>query len=62
MMEVTIAEMLKSNGYNTGMVGKWHLGDQKAENKPNGQGFDFYYGILYSHDYKGTLCKYGHSD
>lgn len=50
--EITIAEMLKANGYNTGMVGKWHLGDQKDENKPNGQGFDFYYGILYSHDYR----------
>ena len=55
--EVTIAEMLKSNGYNTGMVGKWHLGDQKAENKPNGQGFDFYYGILYSHDYKAPYVN-----
>ena len=50
--EVTIAEMLKANGYHTGMVGKWHLGDQKNENKPNGQGFDYFYGILYSHDYK----------
>ena len=50
--EITIAEMLKANGYNTGMVGKWHLGDQKDENKPNGQGFDFFYGILYSHDYR----------
>ena len=50
--EITIAEMLKANGYNTGMVGKWHLGDQKPENKPNGQGFDYFYGILYSHDYR----------
>lgn len=50
--EVTIAEMLKNNGYKTAMVGKWHLGDQHDYNKPNGQGFDFYYGMLYSQDYR----------
>ncbi len=55
--EVTIAEMLKGNGYQTGMVGKWHLGDQKDENKPNGQGFDFFYGVLYSHDYRMPYVK-----
>lgn len=50
--EVTLAELLKKNGYQTGMVGKWHLGDQKDFNKPNGQGFDSFYGLLYSHDYR----------
>lgn len=55
--EVTIAEMLKKNGYRTGMVGKWHLGDQRAQNKPNGQGFDFFYGLLYSHDYRAPYVK-----
>ncbi|MDR0891687.1 MAG: sulfatase-like hydrolase/transferase [Mediterranea sp.] len=49
--EVTIAEMLKSVGYNTGMVGKWHLGDH-PENLPTAQGFDSYFGLLYSHDYR----------
>ncbi|WP_090392594.1 sulfatase-like hydrolase/transferase [Niabella drilacis] len=55
--EVTLAEMLKKRGYRTGMVGKWHLGDQKPYNKPNGQGFDFYYGILYSHDYRNPYVN-----
>jgi arylsulfatase A len=50
--EVTIAEMLKKVGYHTAMIGKWHLGDQHDYNLPTGQGFDSYYGMLYSHDYR----------
>jgi len=37
--EITIAEMLKSAGYNTGIFGKWHLGDNYPS-RPNDQGFD----------------------
>ena len=47
--EVTIAEVLKSAGYKTGMFGKWHLSDQ-PEFRPTRQGFDKYFGIPYSHD------------
>ncbi len=47
--EVTIAEVLRSAGYRTGMIGKWHLGDQLAF-LPNQQGFDWFYGIPYSDD------------
>ncbi|MDF7799597.1 sulfatase-like hydrolase/transferase [Pontiellaceae bacterium B1224] len=47
--EITIAEVLKAAGYKTGMVGKWHLGDQ-AKFLPPRQGFDEYSGIPYSHD------------
>ena len=36
--EITIAEVLKSAGYKTGMFGKWHLGDQ-PEFLPTRQGF-----------------------
>ncbi|CDT04160.1 sulfatase-like hydrolase/transferase [Sphingobacterium faecium] len=54
--EVTIAEMLKQRGYRTALVGKWHLGD-KAESLPNAQGFDFFYGMLYSHDYRAPYVK-----
>jgi len=47
--EVTIAEVLKSKGYATACVGKWHLGDQ-PEFLPTAQGFDSYFGIPYSND------------
>ncbi len=47
--EVTIAEMLKPRGYATGMMGKWHLGDQPPF-LPTRQGFDEFFGLPYSHD------------
>ena len=47
--EVTVAERLKTLGYATQCVGKWHLGDQ-PEFLPTKQGFDHYFGIPYSND------------
>jgi arylsulfatase A len=47
--EVTIAELLKSVGYATAAVGKWHLGDEKTF-LPTRQGFDEYFGLPYSND------------
>lgn len=41
--EITIAEVLKANGYATGLFGKWHLG-ASLENGPLEQGFDTFYG------------------
>ena len=52
--EYTIAELLRDNGYKTGMVGKWHLG-HKYEFLPLQQGFDFFYGIPYSNDMASTV-------
>ncbi|KGB54494.1 Sulfatase family protein [Sphingopyxis sp. LC81] len=49
--EVTIAEVLKADGYRTGMIGKWHLGDH-APYLPNQFGFDSFYGAHYSNDMK----------
>jgi arylsulfatase len=49
LQETTMAEMLKSNGYNTAVFGKWHLGDS-PEFMPLNQGFDEYFGIPYSND------------
>ena len=45
----TIAQMLKSAGYNTAMMGKWHLGD-KADALPTRYGFDHWFGTPYSND------------
>jgi arylsulfatase A-like enzyme len=36
---------MKANGYATGMVGKWHLGDDAAHH-PNKRGFDEYFGFV----------------
>ena len=47
--EETIAELLKSKGYKTGMVGKWHLG-QRPPFFPLQQGFDEWLGLPYSND------------
>jgi len=47
--EITIAEVLKQQGYATACIGKWHLGDQPPV-LPTRQGFDFYLGIPYSDD------------
>lgn len=68
LAEVTIAERLKSAGYVTGQVGKWHLdiGGKKGvkgmrimnEHMPHGQGFDEYFRgelrqFYASHDLQG---------
>lgn len=47
--EVTIAEVLKDQGYATAAIGKWHLGDQPPF-LPTRQGFDEYFGVPYSDD------------
>lgn len=59
--EQTIAELLKDNGYKTGMVGKWHLG-HKVPFLPLQQGFDEFLGLPYSndmwaYDYNGEKWK-----
>ena len=42
--EVTIAELLKEQGYATAAFGKWGLGAPASEGDPNRQGFDRFYG------------------
>jgi arylsulfatase A-like enzyme len=50
--EVTIADALKSRGYATAHVGKWHLGVIEGS-RPNEQGFDESFGLPYSNDMDG---------
>ena len=41
----TIASLIKQSGYNTALIGKWHLGF-RPEWGPNAHGFDEFFGIL----------------
>lgn len=47
--ETTIASILRSRGYKTGIFGKWHLG-HRLEFLPMNFGFDEYFGLPYSND------------
>ena len=51
--EITLAEGLKTKGYATACVGKWHLG-HLPKYLPTSQGFDSYFGIPYSNDMDRT--------
>lgn len=44
--EVTLAEELKTAGYHTNLVGKWHLGWSRPSKTPLNRGFDYFYGFL----------------
>ncbi|MFM8904532.1 MAG: sulfatase, partial [Verrucomicrobiota bacterium] len=51
--ELTMAEALKSVGYRTGIIGKWHLGvwaNDRPEHHPLNHGFDFHFGLMHSND------------
>ncbi len=43
--EITIASMLKEEGYSTAAFGKWHLGALDGY-RPNERGFDYFWGFL----------------
>tara|TARA_B110000881_G_C18587813_1_gene525947 strand:+ start:1284 stop:2741 length:1458 start_codon:yes stop_codon:yes gene_type:complete len=46
--DVTLAEMLKENGYNTAAIGKWGLAeseDPELKSMPLQQGFDYFFGL-----------------
>jgi len=54
--EVTLPEILKTRGYATACIGKWHLGHQ-AKFLPGRHGFDYHFGTPYSNDMNGNQYK-----
>jgi arylsulfatase A-like enzyme len=50
----SLPALLKANGYATGLIGKWHLGD-KPEFGPNAHGFDEFFGFV-----SGAVDYYTH--
>ncbi len=43
---ITVAKVLKANGYRTALIGKWGLGGPMTTGIPNNQGFDYFFGYL----------------
>ena len=59
MDALNISKLLKSNGYNTALMGKWHLG-LSLDTGPNHYGFDYTYGYLHGQiDQYNHVYKYG---
>ena len=55
--DVTVAELLKAQGYATGIIGKWGIGEPGTTGIPNRQGFDTWFGYLnqrHAHNYWPT--------
>jgi arylsulfatase A-like enzyme len=44
--EYLLPQILKSAGYHTAMIGKWHLGHADKKFWPQQRGFDYFYGVL----------------
>ncbi len=56
--ETLLSQRLKEQGYRTGLVGKWHLGEAVPGHHPRERGFDFFFGMLGgSHAYFPTPSK-----
>jgi arylsulfatase A-like enzyme len=60
--EQTLATGLRQHGYSTGLIGKWHLGNDAAvrgdrEHHPNRHGFEYFYGIPFTNlkDFNGKF-------
>jgi len=53
---LTIAEVFKTKGYATGLIGKWHIGDSE-QHLPHRQGFDTTYYINKSNNQTKTIWR-----
>ncbi|HZR25339.1 MAG TPA: sulfatase [Vicinamibacterales bacterium] len=54
--ETTVADLVKTRGYATAIIGKWHLG-QLPQFLPMRHGFDYWFGLPYSHDMRMTAPR-----
>lgn len=52
--EITIADLLKQQGYATTCIGKWHVGGPHKPYMPTSRGFDSFFGLIASNDYPKT--------
>ena len=52
----SLPQLLKTNGYATALIGKWHLG-YKPEFSPNAHGYDYFFGFK-----SGYIDYYQHTD
>lgn len=61
LSEITIAEQLKQHGYNTALIGKWHLDGHRNPYVPkeNRQGFDYWVTENCKHTYWDTPTCFG---
>ena len=58
---LTIADVFAADGYQTGLVGKWHLGHTYAHQTPNAQGFEHFWGHLHTNtDFFAHVREGGH--
>ena len=58
----SLPQLLKTNGYATGLIGKWHLG-YGAEHSPNAHGFDYFFGLKSGyHDFHTHTAGDGEPD
>jgi len=56
--EIKLSELLRRQGYRTGIVGKWHLGHHH-QFLPLQNGFDEYFGVPYSNDMRSVVYMRG---
>jgi arylsulfatase A-like enzyme len=52
----SLPQLVKNNGYATGLIGKWHLG-YEPQFSPNAHGFDYFFGFK-----SGFIDYYQHTD
>ena len=57
-----VSDAFRAAGYQTAIVGKWHLGHTQAHQLPNARGFDFFYGHLHTQTDYYTHARAGGHD